>query len=215
MKKISSIIVLVLALCASSVFAQERGATALMGRQPLKQPTVALQTVAQPAPRVSAVQTNRVSTVVKEKSRISYSVHSRGFIGNYEIVTLRERGLWGNGCVTQLLVDARTGEPVVVLNSSASAGPGIAMVQGASFVGGMYLFAEHLRPNRENINSNNSNSGNAGTGSTTINNSNTANGGAGGSASANNTGAGSGQTVNVNSGNANGNGQITLGGGNP
>ncbi len=125
----------------------------------------------------------RKSAVSKEKSRLSYSIRSRGFVGSYEVVTLRERGFWGNGCLTQLLVDTN-GNPVAVLNSSASAGPGIAMVQGASFVGGMYLFAEHLRPNK--VNSDNNNSGNSGGGTTTVNNNNSAasEGGAGGTANA-------------------------------
>jgi hypothetical protein len=164
---------------AFSASAQTRGAEALL-RPAAPTTPVPLLASSSAVTAAPAAQPDRVSAVQKEKSRMTYSVHSRGFVGNYEVVTLRERGLWGNGCLTQVLVDNK-GEIVAVLNSSASAGPGIAMVQGASFVGGMYLFAEHLRPSK--VNSDN----NGGTGNgTTVNNSNSAEGGSatGGSSSA-------------------------------
>lgn len=211
---------------ALSSFAQEKGATALLNRKQSTTLTPVLTTpqattVATPA----TPTTNFVSAIVKEKSKVSYSVHSRGFIQNpktgvalYEVVTLRERGLWGNGCLTQLLLNDE-GQPVAVLNTSASAGPGIALIQGASFVGGMYLFAEHLRPPKQNVNSNNSNSGNSGTGATTVNNnlSQTANGGAGGaggtggtSSAASSAMGGAGGTANATGGSV---GNVTAAGG--
>lgn len=253
---VSIVIALIVAFSGINIVAQEKGAEALMNMKsaPATNALMAKSTpVVAPTPEPPApVETNFVSAIVKEKSKVSYSVHSRGFIQNpqtrevvAEIVTFRERGLWGNGCVTQLLLDPE-GRPMAVLNSSASAGPGIALVQGASFVGGMYLFAEHMRPPKQNINSGNSNSGNSGTGSTTVNNtlSATSQGGAGGSASAtgglggsatatggtssvgdvsatggqaNNTVSGGlgAQNVIVNSGDARGRGQIILGGGAP
>lgn len=238
--KITTVIALVLsiALVSTSAFAQEKGASALIAKQTVKAQTT-----------TTGSETNLCSAIVKEKTRASYSVHSRGFIQNpktgavvAEIVTFRERGLWGNGCMTQMLLNDE-GKPIAILSSSASAGPGVALIQGASFVGGMYLFAEHLRPS--NVNSNNKNSGNSGTGSgngTTVNNnlSSTSNGGSsnatggssnatggaggaatstatGGSSEANNTvsggvGSGGAQSVIVNSGDAKGKGQIIFGG---
>ena len=198
----SLVLVLVLALGFSAFAQQGAGSSALLGKQSVT------QTSNTPEP-----QTNYVSALAKEKSRVSYSAHSRGFLRNpktgevtAEIVTLRERGLWGNGCVTQILVD-NEGNPMGVLNSSASAGPGIAMVQGASFVGGMYLFAEHLRPSK--VNSDNNSSGNSGTGANTINNSNNsnvANGGTGGTATGGQGGNGQGGNGGNGTGGQGGNG---------
>ena len=219
MKKISSVLVLVLSLCAFSVYSQERGAQLLLKSSPQTTLTPLLTTPETPAPVVApaaapaAPETNRVSALVSQKSKVSYSIRSRGFLQNpktgavlYEVLTLRERGLWGNGSLTQLLVNDE-GQPVAVLNSSASAGPGIALIQGASFVGGMYLFAEHLRPPKQNVNSGNSNSGNSGTGSgngTTVNNSlsSTANGGAGGAGGSANATGGAGGVASATGGNA-------------
>lgn len=206
MKKISSVIILVLALLASSVYAQDiKGGQALLGKPTpvlTTQAPAVVQTVSATVP-----QTNRVSAVSKATSRISYSIKSRGYVGNYEIVTLRERGLWGNGCLTQVLVDQK-GEIVAILNSSASAGPGIALVQGASFVGGMYLLAEHMRPDKNNVNSNNDNSngdgsGNSGNGGATINNSNSAEGGNAAALNSNNIRAEGGAGGNATGGSAN------------
>lgn len=151
-----AVIGLVLAL-ANSAFAQS--------------PKGAEQLAARPA-RTEVPQPT--SAIVNPKSGVTYSVHSRTFIKNPktgevtgELVTFRERGLWGNGCLTQLLLDDE-GHPLAVLNASSSAGPGNALIQGASFVGGMYMFGEHIRPSKTEVNGGSSSSTSNGGNSTAV-----------------------------------------------
>jgi hypothetical protein len=158
--KFGAILSLVLALASGAYAQSPKGAEQLSRR-----PAVAKTEVPQPT-----------SAIVSPKSGVTYSVHSRTFLKNPktgevtgELVTFRERGLWGNGCLTQLLLDDE-GHPMAVLNASSSAGPGNALIQGASFVGGMYMFGEHIRPSKTEVNG-----GSASTSNNNVNSNNNAN----------------------------------------
>jgi len=183
LKTLLAVLTMGLVISTGNVFAQSpKGAEQLSAR-----------------PAASSAQT---SAIVHPTSGLTYSVHSRGFIQNpktgevnAEIVTFRERGFWGNGTITQMLLD-NEGHPIAVLNSSSSAGPGNALIQGGSFVGGMYLFAEHLRPNQSNVsNSGGNSSSSSGSSATATGGNATAtggngNGGAGGTGNGGNGGSG-------------------------
>ena len=148
-----AIITSVLALLTTGVFAQSpKGAEQLRSR---------------PVAMEKTSEVKRTSAIVNPHSGVTYSVHSRGFLQNpktgevtAELVTFRERGLFGNGSLVQMLLNDE-GQPLVVLSSSSSAGPATAIIQGASFVGGMYVFSENLRPNKSSttVNGGNANSG--------------------------------------------------------
>lgn len=218
------------AFACNIVSAQEKGASALM------RPAV---TETNHVGHVLPCPTDRVSSVVGGKSTLNSNLKSRGFVGPYEIVAVRERGLFGPSTVATVVYDARTGG-IGFVNEANSAGIGVAMVNGASLAGSSFLFGHSLRPDQQTINNGsstssngntanangnggsatagstggtaNGNGGSATAGSTSNGGNATANGN-GGSATAGSTATGgtTPQTVNVNSGSANGNGIITVG----
>jgi len=216
MNKFISILALFASLSLSAIAQSPKGAE-LLTRPVQSNPTTLGQTVSE---RIDPVPSAPVlSPLLKDVTRASHSAHlratfvnpSNGTVTAYA-VTLRERGFWGNGSLTQILLDPE-GNPMGVINSSASAGPGIAMVQGASFVGGMYLFAEHLRPSKTSVNNGNSNSSNSQNSNTSVN-SNSANNSNANSNTANNSNQNVNQNVNQNTatGGAGGNGNGGAGG---
>jgi hypothetical protein len=81
---------------------------------------------------------------------INSSLKSRGFIGPYEIVAQRERGLFGPSTVTTYIYDSRSG-CLSIVNPSSSPGVGIAAVNGGALVGASFLFGSHLRPDQSQI----------------------------------------------------------------
>ena len=174
--KFGAILSLVLALASGAYAQSPKGAEQLSRR-----PAVAKTEVPQPT-----------SAIVSPKSGVTYSVHSRTFLKNPktgevtgELVTFRERGLWGNGCLTQLLLDDE-GHPMAVLNASSSAGPGNALIQGASFVGGMYMFGEHIRPSKTSVNGGSASASNNNANSNANNNTATGGNATGGNAAGGN-----------------------------
>lgn len=207
MNKFISIIACLASLSLSAAFAQSPKGAELLTRPVQSNSTTLGQTVSDRIDPTPA-ELPPLSPLLKDVTRPSHSAHlratfvnpSNGVVTAYA-VTLRERGFWGNGSLTQIIVDP-DGNPVSVINSSASAGPGIAIVQGASFVGGMYMFAEHLRPSKTSVNNGNANSSNS-------QNSNTSNSSSSSDASASNANS---NTANATAANANANQAVANGG---
>lgn len=90
---------------------------------------------------------------------IHFSLKSRGFVGPYEIVAHRERGLFGPSTVETYLYDRRDGS-LAVVNPSSSPGVGIAIVNGGAVVGASYLFGHSIRPDQATVNNGSSSSAN-------------------------------------------------------
>jgi len=118
---------------------------------------------------------------VKGSSTINSSLKSRGFIGPFEIIAHRERGLFGPSTVETFVYNTETGS-LVVINPSSSPGVGIAAVNGGALVGASYLFGSSRRPDQNQITAGSSSTATAsgsgsststgGTGSTHNNNNN-------------------------------------------
>src|SRR6267142_6034834 len=87
---------------------------------------------------------------VKGSSTINSSLKSRGFIGPFEIISHRERGLFGPSKVETFVYDTRS-QTLAVINPSSSPGVGIAIVNGGALVGASFLFGHSLRPDQNAI----------------------------------------------------------------
>lgn len=123
-----------------------------------------------------------VSNVIG-KSTVNSNLKSRGFVGPYEIVAHRERGLFGPSTVETYIFDTRTGT-LAVINPSSSPGVGIAAVNGGALVGASYVFGKNLRPDQTNV-SNGSNSSASAEGGNASSSATGGMSGAGGDASSN------------------------------
>lgn len=141
---ITAFIVGLVALAGNVTLAQEKGAQGLTSQQ-----AVTVENTNHIG-KVLPSQTDRRSSVTGGSSTVNFNLKSRGFVGRYEVVNVRERGLFGPSTVATFIYDP-TNDVIAVVQSSSSPGLGVAIVNGAAQAGSSFLFGSNLKPNREII----------------------------------------------------------------
>lgn len=112
----------------------------------------------QSKPRPATKATNAPSAVDGKFPILSSHIKSLGTIGHYEIASAKVRGLDTPNVTALLALDTQTGQ-LAVLASGNSPGLGVAIVNGASSVGGSFLFGSKLRPDRTSVSNNSESEG--------------------------------------------------------
>lgn len=126
---------------------------AIAGSAAAQSPKMAEQSKPKPATRAPA---SAPSAVDGKFPILSSHIKSLGTIGRYEIASAKVRGLDTPNVTALLALDKETGQ-LAVLASGNAPGLGVAIVNGASSVGGSFVFGAKIRPDRTSV-SNNSDS---------------------------------------------------------
>lgn len=124
---------------------------ALAGSAAAQSPKGAEQLRAKPAAKTE-------SNVDGKLSVLSSHIKSLGTIGHYEIASAKVRGLDVPNVTALLALDKETGQ-LAVLASGNAPGLGVAIVNGASTVGGSFVFGAKIRPDRTSVSNNSESEG--------------------------------------------------------
>lgn len=127
---------------------------AIAGPVAAQSPKMAEQQKSKPA----ATVTNAPSNVDGKFTILSSHIKSLGTIGRYEIASAKVRGLDTPNVTALLALDKETGQ-LAVLASGNAPGLGVAIVNGASSVGGSFVFGAKIRPDRTSVNNNSESEG--------------------------------------------------------
>ena len=144
--------VLGLVILVASASAQQKGAERLASKN-FSKPTTMV-----PSDQASKSDTKNHMTVLQSHIK---SLGTIGKTDRYEVNQVKIRDLFGPQLAAVLVYD-RESDTLLVVGPASAPGFGVALVNGASTVGGSFLFGSNLRPDRTSVSNGSSSSSEGG-----------------------------------------------------